>query len=104
MRNPAVTREAIAGMIERGLSQSEVAKSLGVSSTCIEKARARYGIAYAGQRGPKAAVSRDEFKALWRRMTPQDVARKTDCHITSVYARARRMGLPTPTQRGAAST
>lgn len=95
-----IERATLAKMLHDGMSQSEAARALGVSDSAISKARARWGIAYVGQQGPAPLVSRDEFRALWGRMSPAEIAAEIGCHITSVYARAQRMGLGKNTSGG----
>lgn len=95
-----IDRNTLAKMLRDGMSQSEAAQRIGVSDTAISKARARWGIAYVGRQGPAPLVSRDEFRALWKRLSPAEMAEEIGCHVTSVYARARRMGLGKNTSGG----
>jgi len=88
-----IDRARLQSLLSDGMTQTQAARALGVSDEAVRRARGRWGIAYTGQQGPAPKVPRDEFRALWGRLSPREVAQATGCHVVSVYARAKRMGL-----------
>lgn len=89
-----MTPEAIRSLFEMGLTQTQVARRLGVSDTAIFKARERFGIAYRGRHGIPPRVGRETMRSLLTSgLTASEIADQTGYCLSHVYDRARRFGV-----------